>query len=106
MNEMIGLLMRYHPDTIGVIVASSKDNYTLSAITIAKISDYNILLTDKHDILSDINRHIDMNRMTRSYDSEIYICTFLFFTWTIIFLIFLLFMTLLTIKLNQIKLLY
>ncbi|CAG8658466.1 339_t:CDS:2 [Funneliformis caledonium] len=52
-REIEGVLTRY-PNTIAVIVASSKNNFYPAAIETAKSSVFNIILTDPTSICEDL----------------------------------------------------
>ncbi|CAG8710932.1 2934_t:CDS:2, partial [Funneliformis mosseae] len=62
-RELEGVLTRYHKDTIGVIVAPSKNKFTTRSEERAETSGYNVILTDKTNICSDLIKYIDSQKV-------------------------------------------
>ncbi|CAI2185765.1 15747_t:CDS:2, partial [Funneliformis geosporum] len=62
-RELEGVLTRYHKDTIGVLVAPSKNKFTTRSEERAETSGYNIILTDKTNICSDLIKFIDSQKV-------------------------------------------
>ncbi|CAG8538086.1 12459_t:CDS:2 [Funneliformis mosseae] len=58
-RELEGTLSRYHKDTIGIIVIPSDDKFTTQARRAARTSEFNIILTDKEKICSDLINFVE-----------------------------------------------
>ncbi|CAI2178424.1 4097_t:CDS:2, partial [Funneliformis geosporum] len=61
-RELEETLSRHHEDTIGVLVTPSNENYTKQARRAAKTSEFNIILTDKENICSDLIDFVELRQ--------------------------------------------
>lgn len=64
------MLENCHPDSIGILVAPFKSNYTRVILNEAKKSKYNVILTDKPSIYLDLNLFIDNKQIKKQIESS------------------------------------
>ena len=74
---MQGVLSNYTSGTVGMLVAPSKSNFSWRTKTRAFLSGYKIILTDKNDMISDMDEYILNKSKSSNRNYYLYITDFI-----------------------------